>query len=73
VWSYEISLYPANVEIRDVAAVFTRLPGHFTSNEKVSEVPKTSGRPIFEISRDPAFSVAISVLGRAPPSLVLHV
>ncbi len=73
VWSYETSLYPANIEIRDVAAVFTRLPGHFARNEKISEVPQTSGRPIFEISHDLAFSVAISVLGRAPPSVVLHV
>jgi hypothetical protein len=73
VWSYETSLYPGNVETRDVAAVFTRLPGDFENNQRVSEVPQTSGRPSFELSHDLAFSVAIAVLGRAPPSFVLHV
>jgi hypothetical protein len=73
VWGYETSLHSASVEIRDVTAAFTRLLGDSENNEHVSEVPQTSGRPSFDISRDLAFSMTISVLGRAPPSSVLHV
>ena len=73
VWSYETSLYPANVEIGDVAAVFTRLAGDCELNQDVLPAPKTHGRPIFEISHDLAFSLAVFVLGRAPPGSVFHV
>jgi hypothetical protein len=72
VWSYETSLYPGNVEIRDVAAVFTRLPGDCELSQDLLPAPETPGRAIFEISHDPAFSPAVFVLGRAPPASVLH-
>jgi len=73
VWSYKTSLYPAHVEVRDLAVVFTRPPGDCKLNQGVLPAPETPGRTIFEPSRDLTFSISISVLGRAPPASVHHV
>jgi hypothetical protein len=74
VWSYETSLYPANVEIGvgDVAAVFTRLAGDCELNQGVLPAPDTPGRAISEVSHGLAFPPAVFVLGRAPPASLLH-
>jgi hypothetical protein len=72
-WRFETSLYPASVEIRDLAAVFSRVPGDCALRERTLLALELPGRLVVEPSHAFNSSPAVSFLGRAPPVSVLHV
>jgi hypothetical protein len=73
VWRFETSLCPASVEVRDLAAVFTRVPGDCSPQERTLRAAELLEQLIFEPSHGLNSSPAVSVFGRAPPISVLHV
>jgi hypothetical protein len=73
VWRFGTSLHPASVEIRDLAAVFTRVPGDCAPHEQASPALELPGRWIVEPSHEFNSPPAVSFFGRAPPVSVLHV
>jgi hypothetical protein len=74
VWKYETSGISANLDVQDAtAAILTRLLGGCEPSNRAGSAPDPPGLLLFEISHDPAWSPVVSVLGRAPPTFVLHV
>ena len=69
IWRYEASWGSASVQIKDAAAI-TRASGDCKPSQSVSAARELPKGVIFDLSEGPAFSQAISVLGRAPPAVV---
>jgi hypothetical protein len=69
VWRYTASWSCASVQIKDVAALM-RSSGDCRPSQGVSSTGDLPKDVVFELPEGPAFSQAISVLGRAPPAIV---
>jgi hypothetical protein len=75
VWGSATYWTPAGVQWKDVAVVLPsrNLPGDCDESKGVSSPRYLPGARVSAASHLPAFPLAVSVLGRAPPAFVLHV